>query len=147
MMEHVKHFPGFIGGEYHDRLVERLRSLAEFAQVHSMKHAQAGVVAVLRRPKLVFGVFVNGVTGLYFWNQVEASYVLIEPMPGFGHELISFCKAKIPEMVEVDSMLLTFSDGIPPHHDKRFNSAGPEKSTSPLAQSSCCPLVLPASSC
>ena len=52
--------------------------------------------------------------------------MLIEPMPDFGHELISDCKAKIPEMVEVDSMLLTFSDGIPPHHDKRFISAGPE---------------------
>ena len=110
---------------YHDLLVKKLDELRPLAIAHTMTLRDAGEVLVSRRPKLVYGRFTDGLAPLYDWGQIEADYTQIRPMPEFAEEFLEQVQLVQPKdgaVAAANHFLLTFSDGIVPHSDKRFNT-------------------------
>jgi hypothetical protein len=120
------HFPGAVSGPYLDALKARLQQLHDYCVAHTMKmwNAPGGQATVSSRPKLVFSVVLNSENcfGLYDWGQIEADYFLIAVMPEFGLELRDLLMKTFPSMKPTNHMLITWSEAIPGHHDKRFNA-------------------------
>lgn len=132
----VLHFPGAIGKTYHDSLMNHFVQLADFKVAHTMKMpiARGGIVKVTTRPKLVFAnQNEQGEYGLYLWGQVEDDYAEIGPMPGFAQQFMECIEQKYGHIVGApcgNHFLVTFSHGIPAHHDKRFSAESSNKSHS-----------------
>lgn len=111
-MELIQRFPALVRGENHDRLLQRFHDLKQFEQAHvmNMPKAYGGKVEVTSRKKLVFSLAADGCFGLYLWDQTLDCYQLVEPMPGFGQELLGLLKAaEIPGPERLNHFLVTFS--------------------------------------
>ena len=122
--ELARYYPRAIEGAYLEALKHRLQKLHDYCIAHTMYmyNARGGKVTVTSRPKLVFSVLSqDGSYGLYVWGQVEADYFLVSVMPEFGSELLHLLMSAFPEMEVCNHMLITWSEAIPGHNDKRFS--------------------------
>ena len=127
--EAVLHFKNStFSSDYLQALTERLMALKPYCVPHTMNLAGVGKVTVSSRPKLVFAEFNQlGEAPLYDWGQVTEDYGEVRSMPEFAADCINKLASAHPELkVQANHFLITYSTGIPGHHDKRFNSLTPK---------------------
>ena len=136
----VLRIEGSFDKPYHDALVQRFSELRGLAVAHTMHLHNVGEVLVKNRPKLVYGNFgADGSAPLYLWGQVESDMCEIRPMPAWGEDFLAHI-AKVHPQAAGNHLLLTFSEGMPGHHDKRFNKLTKQKQ--PTAPEVEAPLLL-----
>ena len=125
LAELARHYPQALRGPYLQALKDRLQQLHDHCVAHTMymHNAKGGKVTVTSRPKLVFSLAgPDGCFGLYIWGQVESDYFLVSVMPELGFELRDLLMSAFPEMELCNHMLITWSQAIPGHRDKRFSA-------------------------
>jgi hypothetical protein len=113
------YFPSMVEGE---GAAERLALLNAAAFIYTRETKTLAILrgAGIKAAALEFGP--DGCFGLYIWGQVESDYFLVSVMPELGFELRHLLMSAFPEMELCNHMLITWSQAIPGHHDKRFSA-------------------------